>query len=109
MSPSTKKVRISENSFGAYIRAARERSSLSLSQAADLIKVSKAHVWSMERGEARNPSIVTLANMASAYDLDLGDLAHMAAAAAPGTDYRAAVKELREAKGRLVELGRRAS
>jgi transcriptional regulator with XRE-family HTH domain len=100
---STKSQNRKDNSFGDYIRAARERCQLSLSEAGDLIKCSKAHIWDMERGGSRNPSIVILANMSCAYDLDLGELARMAALSAPEEAHRAALANWRDAKRRLAE------
>ena len=91
-----------ENGFGDYLRAGRERCCLSLSEAAELVKCSKQHLWSLEQGASRNPSIVVLANIACAYDYDLGVLANMAAASAPGTAYRVAIGEFRDAKKRLA-------
>lgn len=105
MRTSSEKIRDrKDNSFGDYLRVARERCSLSLSEAGELIKCSKAHLWAMEQGSSRNPSIVVLANLASVYDLDLGDVARMAAGAAPGTEYRLAIKEWKDAKQKLSSV-----
>jgi transcriptional regulator with XRE-family HTH domain len=88
--------------FPQVIRAARERCGLSLSEAADLIDCTKSHVWDMEQGKANNPTIKMLAGIACAYDMDLGVLAHLAAASAPGTDYRRAVVDVVAARKRLA-------
>jgi len=74
---------------------------MSLSEAAELIGCTKSHVWDLERGYSRNPTIVTLAGAACAYDVDLGDLATVAAASAPGTNYRMAAKNVVDLRKRL--------
>lgn len=92
-----------ENSFALMIKDTREHQGHSLSEAAELIGCSKAHLWDMERGRSVNPTIQILAGIACAYDIDLGDLAHAAACSAPGTDYRAAVREVVKA-GRHLKI-----
>lgn len=77
---------------------------MSLSEAGELVNCSKAHLWEMERGSSRNPSIVILANISCAYDLDLGELARLAALSAPGTAHRLAVANWRDAKMKLRTL-----
>jgi transcriptional regulator with XRE-family HTH domain len=89
-------------SFPQVIRLAREHNSLSLSEAAKLIGCTKAHVWDLEQGKARNPTIKILAGIACAYDMDLGVLAHLAAASAPGTSYRKAVVDVVAARRALA-------
>lgn len=92
--------------FPQVIRQARERCDLSLSEAGNLIGCTKAHVWDLEQGKARNPTIKVLAGIACAYDIDLGALAHLCAASAPGTDYRKAVVNVVEARARLALVPR---
>jgi len=92
-----------ENSFALMIKDTREHQGHSLSGAAKLIGCSKAHLWDLESGRSLNPTIQTLAGIACAYDIDLGDLAHAAASSAPGTDYRSAVRQVVKA-GRHFRL-----
>lgn len=91
-------------SFPQLIRRARERDGLSLAAAAGLIGCTKAHVWDLEQGKARNPTIKMLAGIACAYDMDLGVLAHLAAASAPGTAYRKAVVDVVAARRALAAV-----
>lgn len=90
--------------FNIVIRRARERCGLSLSEAAELIACTKSHVWDLEQGKANNPTIKMLAGIACAYGMDLGMLATLAAASAPGTDYRRAVVDVVAARQRLVAV-----
>jgi transcriptional regulator with XRE-family HTH domain len=87
--------------FRTLIKDTREYQSMSLSEAAELIGCTKSHLWDLERGVAANPTIKTLAGIACAYDLDLGDVATAAATSCPGTDYRSAVGDLVRAKRNL--------
>ena len=96
-----------ENSFALMIKDIREHQGHSLSEAAKLIGCSKAHLWDLERGHSINPTIQTLAGIACAYDMDLGDLATAAACSAPGTDYRSAVTKVVQAKQHLKVVAER--
>lgn len=66
--------------FAQFIKDAREENGLSLSAAADLVGCTKSHLWDLERGRSKNPTITTLVGLAGAYDLYLDDLAMAAAA-----------------------------
>lgn len=77
--------------FAYSIREARKAEGHSLSKAAKLIGVSKAHLWELESGGSRNPTIQVLAGIATAYDLDVGVLAREAAQTAPGAEFRVAL------------------
>lgn len=88
--------------FIHIIKRGREHCGMSLSEAAKLIGISKAHLWDLETGKSRNPTIVVLAGLACAYGIDLNILAHLAAASAPGADYRKAVVSKRTADLRLA-------
>ena len=92
------------NPLGSFIRDAREITGMSLSEAADLIGCTKSHVWDLEQGRARNPTITILAGLASAYNIDLGDLATIAAASAPGTEFRVAAANVVNARARFEAL-----
>ncbi|WP_416362398.1 helix-turn-helix domain-containing protein [Phenylobacterium sp. 58.2.17] len=68
---------ISQIRFGPLLRQAR--GGLSLSKAAAKIGCTKAHLWEMEMGRSRNPTVQTLAGIASAYGLTVSYLAVIAA------------------------------
>lgn len=87
--------------FGPSIRAARERQNLSLSEAADLIGCTKAHVWDLEQEKSQNPTIKTLAGIAVTYRMPLSYLADLAAICAPGVEQRAAAFDYMQARARL--------
>jgi transcriptional regulator with XRE-family HTH domain len=89
MVPSTEKYRKGQSeTFGAFIRAARERCGFSLSEAGEHLKCTKGYVLRLEQGKANNPTIDTLANMAQAYDIDLAEIAARAAAYSPNAASR---------------------
>ena len=56
------------------MRALRSKSGESLQQVADAIKVSKAHVWELETGRSRNPSIDILKALANHFGVSLSYL-----------------------------------
>lgn len=82
--------------FGDMIRA--WRGELSLSQAAAKIGCTKAHLWELEMGRSRNPTIKTIAGIAAAYDASVPYLAYLAAADLPDADTSSASKIPWEAK-----------
>lgn len=67
------------NNFSNYIRHARERNGLSLSQAAKLIGCTKSHLWDLEQKRSTNPTIKTLVGISRALDERLSFLAELAA------------------------------
>lgn len=75
--------------FGGMLRCYRDDLDLSLREAAEIIGCTKAHLWELERGKSTNPTIRTLAQIACAYEVDLGNLATAAACCCPDSGYRA--------------------
>lgn len=49
------------------IRDARIKKGLSLQQVAEKVEASKAHIWDLETGRAKNPSIELLKKLADCY------------------------------------------
>lgn len=62
------------------MRDLREARGLSLQAVADRAGVAKAHIWNMERGEARNPTISTAVGIATALGVSLDYLAGLTTA-----------------------------
>jgi transcriptional regulator with XRE-family HTH domain len=56
------------------IRKYRERHRKSLQEIADAVGASKAHIWELETGRARNPSIELLTKLAKTFDVSVSDL-----------------------------------
>jgi transcriptional regulator with XRE-family HTH domain len=56
------------------LRKHRERSRKSLQQVADDVGASKAHIWELETGRAKNPSIELLTKLAKTFDVSVSDL-----------------------------------
>jgi transcriptional regulator with XRE-family HTH domain len=56
------------------IRKHRERNRKSLQELADAVGASKAHIWELETGRAKNPSIELLMKLAKTFDVSVSDL-----------------------------------
>ncbi len=60
--------------IGSKIKELRTRQRVSLQQLADAVKASKAHIWDIERGESRNPSLELLKRIADFFKISIGEL-----------------------------------
>jgi transcriptional regulator with XRE-family HTH domain len=60
--------------FKDKLRGLRSRDGLSLQQVADAVKVSKAHVWELETGRSRNPSLEILQRLAEHFRVSIAYL-----------------------------------
>lgn len=76
------------SALGQTIKHRREQRGMSLQDVADEAGITKSHVWDLERGSARNPTIQTLLNLAVALDLEPATLAATAMASLPGVRSR---------------------
>jgi transcriptional regulator with XRE-family HTH domain len=56
------------------LKELRTRNKVSLQQLADGVKASKAHIWDIERGESRNPSMELLKRIADYFKVSIADL-----------------------------------
>lgn len=56
------------------LKQLRLRSGKSLQQVADDVKVSKAHIWDLERGASKNPSLELLKRLADYYKIGVAEL-----------------------------------
>lgn len=65
---------IQPSSLGARLRAYRMKKKFSLQQLADEIGASKAHVWDLEQGNTKNPSLDLLTKLSRALDVSIKDL-----------------------------------
>lgn len=65
---------MSESNFGLRLRTLRMKKKLSLQQLADKIGASKAHVWDMEQGKSRNPSLSLLTELSKALEVSIKEL-----------------------------------
>jgi transcriptional regulator with XRE-family HTH domain len=61
-------------SLAAKLKELRIRKGKSLQQLADDVKSSKAHIWDLETGRSKNPTIELLAALAKALDVSIADL-----------------------------------
>lgn len=60
--------------LGPRLRNFRMKKKLSLQQLADEIGASKAHVWDLEQGKTRNPSLGLLTALSRALDVPIKEL-----------------------------------
>lgn len=60
--------------LGANLNELRRRRGLSLQQVADAAKISKPHLWQLERGDSKNPTVDVLQRLAKFFDTDVGTL-----------------------------------
>jgi transcriptional regulator with XRE-family HTH domain len=65
---------MNESKLGLRLRALRMKKKLSLQELADKIGASKAHVWDLEQGKTRNPSLSLLTELSRALDSSIKDL-----------------------------------
>lgn len=61
-------------SLAARLKEQRVKSGMSLQEVADTVGASKAHIWDLETGRAKNPTIELLTGLAKAYKCGVADL-----------------------------------
>ena len=61
-------------SLGAKIKALRLKTNQSLQDVADNVGASKNHIWDLETGKSRNPSIDLLTKLAKCFGVSVADL-----------------------------------
>jgi transcriptional regulator with XRE-family HTH domain len=71
--------------LGARLRELRVGKGQSLQQVADAVCASKAHVWELEKGTSRNPSMELLTKLADHFGVTVASLVGEAPSA-PGED-----------------------
>lgn len=60
--------------FAARLKQLRIEKGQSLQDVADAVQASKAHIWEIEKGRSRNPSIELLSRLASHFGLSVSAL-----------------------------------
>lgn len=60
--------------FGQRLRKFRMAKKLSLQELADAVGASKAHVWDLETGKTKNPSLTLLTAFSRALDIPIREL-----------------------------------
>jgi transcriptional regulator with XRE-family HTH domain len=61
-------------SLGAKIKSLRTQHKLSLQEVADAVGASKAHIWDLERGASKNPSMELLMGLAKTFKISVAEL-----------------------------------
>ncbi len=61
-------------SLGARLKALRVANGQSLQDVADAVKASKAHIWDIERGESKNPTMDLLTRLAKHFKVPIATL-----------------------------------
>lgn len=97
---------MSASTFGARLRGFRMKKKLSLQQLADLIGASKGHVWDLEQGNTKNPSLELLTELSRALEVPIKDLVGEGEEAATGDDAKLAplFRDLRGLKPEQLDL-----
>src|SRR5689334_2707110 len=60
--------------LGERIKTLRVQKNLSLQDVAERVGASKAHIWELETGRARNPTIELVTNLARCFGVGIADL-----------------------------------
>jgi len=61
-------------SLGARLKELRIKKNKSLQDVADAVKASKAHIWEIERGGSKNPTMELLGKLADYFDVTVAYL-----------------------------------
>lgn len=61
-------------SLALRLKAFREKSKKSLQDVADEVGASKAHIWELETGKSKNPTMDTLIKLAACFKVGVSDL-----------------------------------
>lgn len=61
-------------SIGARLKELRVKKNKSLQDVADAVGASKAHIWEIERGGSKNPSMDLLIKLAGFFDVSVSSL-----------------------------------
>lgn len=72
------------NEFGNYLKSARNRKGLSLRAVEAQIDISNAYLSQLEQGKVKQPSPVTLHQLAELYDLSYAEVMRMVGYPVPG-------------------------
>jgi transcriptional regulator with XRE-family HTH domain len=60
--------------IGSKLKELRTRRNVSLQELADAVRASKAHIWDIERGQSKNPSLELLKRIADFFEIGVGEL-----------------------------------
>jgi transcriptional regulator with XRE-family HTH domain len=61
-------------SLATRLKELRVKKNLSLQEVADAVGASKAHIWDLETGRAKNPSIELLTKLAKCFGVSVADI-----------------------------------
>lgn len=61
-------------SLGSRLKALRIKNNESLQDVADAVKASKAHIWDIERGASKNPTMELLDKLATHFGVSISEL-----------------------------------
>jgi len=72
-------------SLGSKLKDLRIKKGVSLQAVADVVGASKPHIWELERGTTRNPSLELVTKLAKYFEVSVD---HLAGIAEDGSDSR---------------------
>ena len=81
-------------SLAAKLRELRADKKVSLQVVADAVGVTKPHIWELEKGKSKNPSLELLKQLATYYGVTLDYLANMGEGIETNARYNALLRKL---------------
>lgn len=81
-------------SLAEILRNLRAEKEVSLQVVADAVKITKPHVWELEKGRTKNPSLDLLKKLASYYEVTLDYLAGVGVQDSSNIRYNALLRKL---------------
>lgn len=83
--------------LAAKLKELRLRKGMSLQELAEAVKASKAHIWDLEQGRAKNPTIETLRLLSTALGTTIAELVgEDLASAEPDSEALVMFRDLKE-------------
>jgi len=83
-------------SLASKLKQLRLKKNKSLQEVADTVGASKAHIWDLETGKSKNPSIELLTKLAKCFDVGVSELVGENPAGESDTQVLAMYRELKE-------------
>jgi|TARA_B100000530_G_C15912087_1_gene469795 transcriptional regulator with XRE-family HTH domain len=90
--------------FAKRLRKYRMAKNLSLQVLAEKVGSSKAHIWDLEQGKTKNPSLSLLTNLSRALDVPIKTLVGEASETEDDDALAPLFRDLRELEDRDIEL-----
>lgn len=80
-------------SLGSQLKELRIKKGKSLQEVADEVKASKTHIWELERGTSKNPSIELISKLANYFSVTID---YLTGSASENDEFKAFARNLAE-------------